>query len=101
MTTLGWNRDGGSFELLGRLSRSWRRGYSITTPDSPGAAFVLAIWFGLVTGLLELASIHARNHFSGWSSLSALQISRHFPWMIPVANLTIFLTCGVVFGAAG
>jgi arylsulfatase A-like enzyme len=59
---------------------------------------VLAIWFGLVTGLLELALIHARNHFLGWSSLSALQISRHFPWMIPVANLAIFLTCGLVSG---
>ena len=62
---------------------------------------MLAVWFGLVTGLLELASIHARNHLAGWSSLSALQISRHFPWMIPIANLTIFLTCGVVFGLLG
>lgn len=98
MTTLGWSRDGRSFEFMERLSRTWRRKYILARPNSSSAGFVLAIWFGLVTGLLELASIHAKNHFSGWSSLSALQISRHFPWMIPVANLIIFLTCGLLFG---
>ena len=84
MTTLGWNRRWRVARVHGDDSGSGVEGHSIKMPESPGAAPVLAIWFGLVTGLLELASIHARNHFSGWSSLNALQISRHFPWMIPV-----------------
>ncbi len=32
----------------------------------------------------------------GFSTLSALQISRHFPWMIPLANLILFLFWGLV-----
>ena len=79
--------------------RAWQRG------EGPGDArpspalphpFVLSIWFGLVTGLLELGLVHVRNHLLGWSTLSALQISRHFPWMIPVANLGLFLGWGLV-----
>jgi arylsulfatase A-like enzyme len=56
---------------------------------------ILAAWFGLVTGLVELGLLQARNHFSGWSSLSALQISRHYTWMIPSANFVVFAAVGV------
>jgi arylsulfatase A-like enzyme len=56
---------------------------------------ILAAWFGLVTGLVELGVLQARNHFSGWSSLSALQISRHYTWMIPSANFAVFAAVGV------
>ena len=66
------------------------------SPRTLPPLILLSIWFGLVTGLLELGLVHARNHFSGFSSLSALQISRHFPWMIPLANLVLFLGWGVV-----
>lgn len=57
---------------------------------------ILATWFGLVTGLAELGALQARNHLSGWSSLSALQISRHYPWMIPSANFIVFVAAGLV-----
>src|SRR4051794_6158617 len=66
--------------------------------DTPGRPLILATWFGLVTGLLELGLLEARNHFSGWSSLSALQISRHYPWMIPSANFLLFVTAGLCLG---
>ena len=59
------------------------------------------IWFGVVTGLLELGLVYARNHVSGWSSLGSLQISRHFPWMIPLANLVLFLGWGMVVAVLG
>ena len=36
-----------------------------------------------------------RNHVVGFSTLSALQISRHFPWMIPLANLVLFVGWGL------
>jgi arylsulfatase A-like enzyme len=62
---------------------------------------VVAIWFGLVSGLLELGLVYARNHLVGWSTLSSLQISRHFPWMIPVANLALFLAWGLLVAVLG
>ena len=55
-----------------------------------------SLWLGLITGLLELALVHTRNHVAGFSTLSSQQLSRHFPWMIPLANLVIFLAWGVV-----
>ena len=63
-----------------------------------GLPLILATWFGLVTGLIELGLLQARNHFSGWSSLSALQISRHYHWMIPSANFLVFVSAGVCLG---
>jgi arylsulfatase A-like enzyme len=56
---------------------------------------ILAVWFGLITGLIELGLLQARNQLSGWSSLSSLQISRHYPWMIPSANFVVFTTAGI------
>ena len=73
-----------------------------THPDRTSSSWplppvlVLSLWFGVVTGLLELVLVYARNHYSGWASLGALQISRHFPWMIPLANLVLFLIWGSV-----
>jgi arylsulfatase A-like enzyme len=76
------------------------------TGRGPAAAtfrhvIVLSAWLGLGTGLLELSLVYARNYVSGWSSLSSLQISRHFPWMIPLANLLFFLGWGLVVGLLG
>jgi arylsulfatase A-like enzyme len=59
------------------------------------------MWFGLGTGLLELGLVYARNHVSGLSAFGSLQISRHFPWMIPLANLSLFLVWGLVVGVLG
>ena len=69
--------------------------------DAPWTAttpMILGLWLGLAVGLLELGALHTRSHFLGWSSLSALQISRHFTWMIPIADLVLFLGLGVVLG---
>lgn len=65
------------------------------SPELP-SLLLLSVWFGVITGLLELCLVYTRNYISGWSSLGALQISRHFPWMIPLANLVLFLGWGQV-----
>jgi arylsulfatase A-like enzyme len=73
-------------------------------PEAPWtmtAPIILGIWFGLVTGLLELGLLYARSQLLGWSTLSALQISRHFAWMIPMANLVLFLGWGLIVGLLG
>lgn len=55
----------------------------------------LAQWFGLATGLIELVALLVRNHFYGAATLGALQLSRHFTWMIPATHLLIFSAVGV------
>src|SRR5262249_41830018 len=80
-----------------RESGATARGVGGPLPAQGGFVLpmILAAWFGLVTGLVELGLLQARNHLSGWSSLSALQISRHYTWMIPSANFVVFATVGV------
>src|SRR5208337_1056326 len=80
----------GDFRLNAASGLAWEARKRRGKPEAPWtitAVIILAVWFGLVTGLLELGLIYTRSHVLGWSSLSALQISRHFAWMIPIANL--------------
>jgi hypothetical protein len=54
-----------------------------------------------LTGLLELGCTYTRSHLFGWSSLGALQISRHFHWMIPIANLGLYVGWGFTLAVIG
>ena len=94
----------GDFRLNAASGLAWEARIRRGKPEAPWtitAPIILAVWFGLVTGLLELCLIYTRSHVLGWSSLSALQINRHFAWMIPIANLALFLGWGLVVGLLG
>jgi arylsulfatase A-like enzyme len=54
-----------------------------------------ACWLGLMMGLVELGLLlidNLRNHVS---MIGALQLNRHYPWMIPASHLAIFAACGL------
>ena len=94
----------GDFSLNTTTGLTWQASKRIGKPDAPWnikIPIIIAVWFGLLTGLLELGSIYTRSHVLGWSSLSALQMSRHFHWMTPTANLAIFVGWGFVVGFLG
>ena len=69
----------------------------VGTDTAPGslAVVLVAQWFGLMTGLLELVLLLVRNHFYGTATLGALQLNRHFSWMIPTIHLVIFSVAGL------
>ncbi|MEO6809855.1 MAG: hypothetical protein ABI353_12145, partial [Isosphaeraceae bacterium] len=56
--------------------------------------FIMSAWFGVMTGLLELAVLVIWQQVKSSAVLGVLQVNRHFPWMIPVASLAVFLACG-------
>jgi arylsulfatase A-like enzyme len=58
----------------------------------------MALWFGLVTGLLELLFVVLRHHFVDTAAMGALQLNRHAVWMIPTADLMILGSCGLMLG---
>jgi arylsulfatase A-like enzyme len=58
---------------------------------------LLSAWCGLVAGLLEVATIVLRKQAFDPDQL--YKMSRHFVWLIPLANVVIFLTIGML--AAG
>lgn len=65
---------------------------------SPLRLIALAVVFGLFTGGLELTQWLIRNAITGGVSLGSFQMSRHFVWMIPAADLAIFLVVGLALG---
>jgi arylsulfatase A-like enzyme len=54
----------------------------------------LSAWCGVVSGLLEVGTIVLRKHTFDSSGLYGM--SRHFLWVIPLANLCLFLVLGVI-----
>src|SRR6516165_3282184 len=70
-----------------------------TDPDPPEprptlqTIIALSAWCGLVAGLLEVGAILLRKHL--FDADRALRLSQHFAWMIPVANLCIFIALAV------
>ena len=71
-----------------------------TDPVSPTfrptlqAIIALSAWCGLVAGLLEVASILLRKRL--FDADQILRLSHHFVWLIPVANLCIFIALAVI-----
>jgi arylsulfatase A-like enzyme len=58
----------------------------------PFAAVLLAAWFGLLDGFLELASMLIKCN---WVEHRYYNMSRHYPWMFPAAGLLIFSALGL------
>ncbi|WP_165231282.1 sulfatase-like hydrolase/transferase [Aquisphaera insulae] len=63
----------------------------------PKGLLVLALWFGFLTGLVELALVLAQRTLVARISLESLRTNRHFVWMIPVADVAIFGAVGLIF----
>jgi arylsulfatase A-like enzyme len=57
----------------------------------------LSVWCGLVAGLLEVAAILLRKRL--FDADQILRHSHHFVWLIPVANLCIFITVAIIGSA--
>ena len=65
----------------------------------PGSILLLSVWSGLVAGLLEVGTIVLRKTFFDPNHLYGM--SRHFVWIIPAANVCLFIATGSALGAAG
>ena len=55
---------------------------------------VLSAWCGLIAGLLEVGTIVLRKHAVDPDRL--YKMSRQFVWLIPVSNVCVFLTLGLL-----
>jgi arylsulfatase A-like enzyme len=57
----------------------------------------LSVWCGLVAGFLEVGAILLRKHL--FDADRALRLSHHFAWLIPIANLCVFIALAVIGSA--
>lgn len=85
-------------------SRSLRRLQAVQTTDetpAPATARLLvahALLFGLIAGYLELAVVLAHDRLVHTIAMDSLRTNLHVLWMIPVAEVMVFGTCGLLFG---
>ena len=70
-------------------------------PVRPFDLFLLMIWFGLLTGLLEAGLVLAHRSLIDRISLESLRTNRHFVWMIPTADALLFGVAGPAFAGLG
>ena len=70
-------------------------GDSETGSLRPHQVLVVSAWCGLLSGPLEVGAIVLRKHAYDLNQFYGM--SRHFVWLIPLTNLLIFLTLGVIF----
>ncbi|WP_237722440.1 sulfatase [Singulisphaera acidiphila] len=64
----------------------------------PRLLIASALIFGLVAGFLELALVLAQDALIPKITMDSLRTNLHFIWMIPLANVAIFGTGGLMFG---
>ena len=74
--------------------RSW--GHEYFAPERVGRfpLLVLSVWCGLVSGFLEVGTVILRKRTVDPNQL--YEMSRHFVWLIPLANLCLFVASGVI-----
>ncbi len=70
-------------------------------PVRPLDLFLLMIWFGLLTGLLEAGLVLVNRSLFDQISLESLRTNRHFVWMIPTADVLLFGIAGLAFAGLG
>jgi arylsulfatase A-like enzyme len=63
-------------------------------PLTPLRALVLATWFGIVAGYLDLATILVKRDL--FHASLYYELSKDFRWVVPVANLVVMMVPGVV-----
>lgn len=61
--------------------------------EVPASIFLFSIWFGLLTGLVEVIVLVYRKLVDGWN----LFLDSKLVWMAPLADLVLFLCFGLVF----
>ena len=61
----------------------------------PRSAWLLAVWFGLVAGLGEVAVLGVQDLIDPVVTVDSIRTNRHYAWMIPVADLAIFAGLGL------
>ena len=89
---LGRRYDGHLWIVDGRATWEYESGELLTFDQSGVAQFpglVLSVWCGLVSGFLEVGMIVLRKWTFDPKQL--YEMSRHFIWLIPLANLCLFL----------
>jgi arylsulfatase A-like enzyme len=66
------------------------------TPSEAAPGFLaMAIWLGLVIGLIEVGLLLIEKQRNHVATIGALRLNRHYPWMVPASQLAIFASIGL------
>jgi arylsulfatase A-like enzyme len=83
------------------LNKAWKDSHSAAGVEAgPGprqgalTLFLTTLWFGLLTGWLELGFVLAQGAIFPHASPTMLRTNRHMVWMMPISNVLIFSSVG-------
>ncbi|MGP0063555.1 MAG: sulfatase-like hydrolase/transferase [Isosphaeraceae bacterium] len=71
---------------------------SSPSPLTPAFALILAAWFGLLGGYLDLGMIYLKRDV--FHATLYYEQGRHFRWVVPVANLAVLMVPGLLIAVA-
>jgi arylsulfatase A-like enzyme len=61
----------------------------------PVGVLLMSLWFGLIAGMLELGALAAQDVISGEVTVQSIRTNRHYAWMIPASDASIFTAVGL------
>ncbi len=61
----------------------------------PDSLLATSAWLGLIIGLIEVSILLVEKYQNRVATIGALRLNRHYPWMIPVAHVVLFLAFGL------
>jgi len=67
---------------------------------SPVELFVVGVWFGVATGLLELGGTLVMVKVLGRVTYDTLRTNWHYLWMTPLSNLVLFFALALLLSLA-
>jgi arylsulfatase A-like enzyme len=82
--------------VIWELFRARREKTALESHSGAGRLFVTTLWFGLLAGWLELGLVQAQRAVNPHVSIDMLRTNRHFIWMVPVSDVSIFSVVAVV-----
>lgn len=68
------------------------------TAGAARAVVLMALGFGLVAGLLEVAAILAQDAIDPQVTVEMIRTNHHYPWMIPTSTAALFAAVGLALG---
>lgn len=90
------SRGGASGEVDRSTERVGPRSNGQARVRKPEPSLVAtAAWLGLVIGMIEVGVLLVEMYQNRVATIGALRLNRHYPWMIPLAHMALFVAFGL------
>jgi arylsulfatase A-like enzyme len=87
-------------ETTGSSMHPSRAGDDVVDRPEP-SILATSAWLGLMIGVIEVSILLVEKYQNHVATIGALLLNRHYPWMIPVAHVALFVAFGLALELFG